>query len=107
MVGPYSGEGSESPGSLDVTNKTDDLEGRGLDDGDCLDFFLFVEFGLGSVDISEDVGHACLEASEGGEVGSLCPVVSGERSYSSSVVGGSLSGKETEVTLSGTTVFSV
>lgn len=78
MVGPDSGKSSKSSGSFDVSNKSDDFERRGLNNSDCLNFLFLVEFGLGSVDISEDVGHACLEASEGGEVGSLGSVVSGE-----------------------------
>lgn len=78
MVGPDSSKGSESSGGLDVSDQSDDLERRGLNDGDGFNFFLLVEFGLGSVDFSEDVSHACFEASEGCEVGSLGSVISGE-----------------------------
>lgn len=78
VVGPDSGESSESSGGLDVSDQSDDLERRGLNDGDGFNLLLLVELGLGPVDFSEDVGHACLESSEGGEVGSLSPVVPGE-----------------------------
>lgn len=78
VVGPNGGEGSESTGGLNVADETDDLKRRGLNDGDGFNLLLLVELGLGSVDISEDVGHAGLESSEGGEVGSLALVVSGE-----------------------------
>lgn len=78
VVGPDSGKGSKAPRGLDVSNESDDLKRGGLDDGDGFDFFLLVELGLGSVDISEDVGHAGLESSEGGEVRSLGGIISGE-----------------------------
>lgn len=78
MTGPHSCQSSQSPGSFDVSDKADNLEGRGFNHGDCLNFFLLVEFSLGTVDISEDVGHASLEASEGGEVRSQSAVISGE-----------------------------
>lgn len=78
VVSPDGGKSSEASGGLDVSDQTDDLEGRGLDDGDGFNLLLLVELGLSSVDISEDVGHAGLEASEGSEVRSLGPVVSRE-----------------------------
>jgi len=53
------------------------------------------------------VGHASLESTESGEVRSLGPVISGERSDSTVVVFGSVSGQESEVTFSGTTEFSM
>lgn len=68
VLGPDGGEGSESSGGVDVSDEADDFEGRGFDDGDCFDFLLLIEFCLSSVHVPEDVGHACLEASEGGEV---------------------------------------
>ena len=71
MVGPDGGKGSKSSWSLDVSNQTNNLERRGFNDGDGFNFLLLIEFGFGSVDISEDVGHAGLESSEGGEVRSL------------------------------------
>ena len=78
MVSPDSGEGSKTSWGFNVANQSDNLEGRGLDDGDGFDLLFLIELGLDSVDISEDVGHSCLEASEGSEVGSLGGVVSGE-----------------------------
>lgn len=78
MVSPDSGKGSEASGGLDISDQSYDLEGRSLDDGDSFDFFLLVELSFGSVDFSEDVGHACFESSEGSEVRSLGSVISGE-----------------------------
>lgn len=107
MVGPDGGKGSKTSWGLDVSNQTNNLERRGFNDGDGFNFLLLIEFSLGSVDISEDVGHTSLESSKGGEVRSLRGIIPRERSYLSPVVGGSLSGKETKMTLSGATVFSV
>ena len=107
VLGPDGGEGSQASGGVDVADQTHDLERGGLDDGHGLNLLLLVEFSLGSVDVSEDVGHAGLEASEGSEVGSLVGIISGEGSDSSAEVSGSLSGAETEVTFSGATEFSV
>lgn len=42
-VSPDSGESSESSGGLDVPNNTDNLDGRGFDDGDSLNDFLLVD----------------------------------------------------------------
>ena len=107
VVGPDSGKGSKSSGGFNVSDETNNLKRRGFDDGTGFNLFLFVEFGLGSVDISENVGHASLESTESGEVRSLGPVISGERSDSTVVVFGSVSGQESEVTFSGTTEFSM
>ena len=107
MAGPNGSQGSQASGSLDVANKTDNLQGRGLDDGNGFNFLLLVEFGLSTVDISEDVGHASFEASEGCEVGGLGAVISGEGSDVSSVVFRAFAGEESQVALSGTTVFTV
>lgn len=107
VVGPNSGESSEAAGGFDVSDESDNLQGRSFDDSDGFYFFLFVEFGFGSVDVSEDVGHSCLESTEGCEVRSLGSVVSGEGSDSSVVVLGSVPGKETEIALSGTAELSV
>ena len=78
MVGPDGGKGSKSSGGLDVSDESDNLEGRGFNDGDCFNLLFLIEFGFGSVDISEDVGHAGLEPTESGEVAGLVLVVSGE-----------------------------
>ena len=107
MVCPDGSQGSQASGGFDVPDQTDDLKRRSFDDCDCLDFFEFIEFGFGSVDGSEDVGHAGLEASEGSEVRSLGGVISREGSYFSSVMLGSFSGNESEMAFSGLTVLSV
>ena len=107
MVAPDGGEGSEASGGFDVADQTDDSQRRGFDDGDGFDLLLLVQFGLGSVDVSQDVGHASLESTESSEVARLGLVVPGEASYSSSVVSGSSSGHESQVALSGAREFSM
>ena len=42
MGSPYSGEGAETAGGLDITDDTDDDEWRSLDDSDGLDNFTLV-----------------------------------------------------------------
>lgn len=44
MVGPDSGEGSETTGSFDVTDETDSDEGRSFDNGDGFHHLTFMEF---------------------------------------------------------------
>lgn len=78
VICPDGSKSSKTAGGLNVSDKTDNLQGRSLDDGNSLDLFLLVEFSLGSINISEDVGHAGLETSEGGEVRSLGSIISGE-----------------------------
>jgi hypothetical protein len=53
MFGPDGGKGSETAGSFDVSDDTDDDHGRGLDDGDGFDDLTFVHLGSGSVEITE------------------------------------------------------
>lgn len=66
LGGPNGGQGSEASGSLDVADKTDDSDGRSLNDGNWLDGLLLVELCARSIDLSENVGHTCLKSSEGG-----------------------------------------
>lgn len=101
MVSPDSAQSSEASGSVNVADQTDNFEWGSFQNGDCLNFLLFIELSFGSVDISEDVGHAGLESSKGSEVAWLRSIILGECSYSSSVVLCSLSGVESEVSLSG------
>ena len=94
------GKRPESPESLDIADHSDDSHGGSLDDGDWLDFLLLVEEGAGPGVLSDDVGHAGLDAGEGGQVGSDGLVVLGEGSDSSGVMSGSSLGEESEVALS-------
>ena len=61
MVSPDGGQSSESSWGFNITNQTDNFEWWGLDDSDGFDFFFFIEFSLGSVDISQNVSHTGFE----------------------------------------------
>jgi hypothetical protein len=100
MIGPNGGQGSESSWGFDVSDQTDNFEWWGFDDGDGFDCFFLIEFGLGSVNISQDVSHTGFETSEGGEVTFFGFVIFWEGSYSSSVMFGSVSWAESEISLS-------
>lgn len=75
MLGPDSGQRSQSTGSLDVTDNTDDNHRWGLDNGNGLDNFSLVHLGSGSVKVSDDVGHTGLVTHTGGEVDGLLGVI--------------------------------
>jgi len=105
---PDSLEGTETTRSLDVTDHTDDLHGRALNDGagvhdilldDLLTFTAFLIF--------DDVGHASLVADKGSEVDGLGSIILGEVSYAASVVACSTSGHETQVAVTGLLVFTM
>jgi len=66
-----------------------------------------VELGAWLFDFSEDVGHTGLEDRESSQVDWLGFVILGEGSYSSSVMSGSLSGEESQGSVSRTLEFSV
>ena len=63
--------------------------------------------GANLIDISEDVSHTSLEDGEGGKVDGLGGIILGERSHSTSMMLSSLSGEETQRTVSGSFVLSV
>mmetsp|Transcript_30321 Transcript_30321/g.26865 ORF Transcript_30321/g.26865 Transcript_30321/m.26865 type:complete len:214 (-) Transcript_30321:129-770(-) len=61
VLGPDGGEGPESPGGLNVTDDTDNLDWGSLDDGDGLDDVLLDHLlTLSSLVVSDNVGHASL-----------------------------------------------
>jgi len=107
FLGPDGGKGSKSSGSVDVSDQSDNGDGGGLENGDGLNDFFFVEFGSGSFDVSHNVGHTGLETSECGEVASLFGVVFREGSYATMVVSGSAFGGETEIAVTGSFEFTV
>lgn len=78
VVSPDSSKSSKSARGLNVSDQTNNLQRRGLDDGNGFNLFLLIELSLGSVDISEDVSHAGLESTEGSEVRSLGSIISRE-----------------------------
>jgi len=78
VLGPDGGEGSETAGSLDVANETDGDHGRSLDDSNGLDDFLLVQLGTGTVQITDNGGHAGLVAHSSRKVDGLLGVILGE-----------------------------
>lgn len=75
MLGPDGGQRSQSSGSLDVTDNTDDNHRWGLDNGNGLDDFSLVHLGSGSVKVSDDVSHTGLVTHTGGEMDGLLGVI--------------------------------
>ena len=75
MLGPDGGQRSQSSGSLDVTDNTDDDHRWGLDNGNGLDDFSLVHLGSGSVKVSDDVSHTGLVTHAGGEMDGLLGVI--------------------------------
>lgn len=79
VLGPDGGEGTESAGGLNVTNKSNDFHGGALNDGDGVDNILLDGLlTLTLLLVLDDVGHAGLVADEGGKVNGLRGVISGE-----------------------------
>ena len=108
VVSPDRGKGAEAAGGLDVTDKTDSNHGGSVDDGDGLEDLLLVgELGLGSVDLTDDVGHAGLVAHEGSEMAGLGLVILGEGFDLAAAVGSALAGTESEGTVTGCFVLAV
>jgi len=107
FLSPDGGEGTQSSGSVDVSNHTNDSHGRSFDHGHSLDNFLSVELGPRSLDFTHNMGHTGFETSEGSEVARLLRVVLREGSYATSVMSGSALRGKTEVTVSGCFEFTV
>jgi len=107
VLGPNGTDGTETLGSLNVSNNTDDDEGRSLDDGDALNDFLLVHLGSDLLQVTDYVGHTSLVPEESSQVGLLGGVILGESPHSSSVVRSPLSGEETQGAMSGGFKFSV
>jgi len=107
MLGPDGGEGSEASGSLNISNNTDNNDGRSFEDGACFDDFLLVQLGARLLDFSQDMGHTGLEDGEGSEVDLLGGIVLREGTNSSSMMLCSLSGKESQGSVPRSLEFSV
>jgi len=75
VLGPDGGQRSQSSGSLDVTDNTDDNHRWGLDNGNGLDDFSLVHLGSRSVKVSDDVSHTGLVTHAGGEMDRLLGVI--------------------------------
>jgi hypothetical protein len=99
---PDSLEGTETTGGLDVTDHTDDLHGRALNDGASVDDVLLDDLlTFTTLLILNDVSHTSLVADEGGKVDGLRGIVTGEMSYTSSVVVRSPLRHESQIAMSG------
>lgn len=86
VLGPNSGQLTEAAGGLNVTDQTNDLDGRALNDGGGLNDILLDDLlALTSFVVLDDVGHASLVADESGHVARLGGVILGEVSYATSV----------------------
>jgi len=107
MVGPDGADGLETVGGGSVSTDSNDNNRRGLNDGDLLNDLLLVDLGTGLVDLSDDVSASSLVSHEGSQVGWLGLVILGERADFSSEVSGSLSGQESERSVSGGSKLSV
>lgn len=107
VLSPDGGEGTETTGSLDVSDQTNNNHRGGLDDGDGFDDFLVVDLRSGLVGLTEDVGHTGLVAHEGSEVAWLGSIVLGELSDAASVVRASFAGEEPEGPVAGSFKFTV
>lgn len=101
VVGPDGGEGTETTGSLGVTNEAANNHSGGFEDGDSLDGLLLIKTGAGLGDITKNVSHASLVTHEGGEVARLGLVILGERTDLTLVVNAALAGVEGEGTVTG------
>lgn len=107
VLGPDGGQSSETSWGFNVTNNTDNNDWWSFEDGGSFNDFLLVELGSDLIDISEDVGHTGLEDWESGEVDWLRRIVLWEASNSTSMMSSSLSGKESQRTVSWSLEFSV
>jgi hypothetical protein len=107
VLGPDGGQGTETAGGFEVTNETDNVHGRALEDGDGFDGFLLVELGTGLVDFTEDVSHTGLVTDESGQVAFLGLVITGKALDFASLTRATLTGQETQRTTAGMFKFTV
>lgn len=94
VLGPDGGKGTETTGSLDVTDDTDDDHRWGVDNGDGLDNLTLVHLGSWAVEVTDNVAHTSLVTKVGGEVDRLLGVILGEGLDVTTVLGSTLAGKE-------------
>jgi len=100
MSGPDGLDRSGSVGGLDVSGDSDDLEGRGLDDGDGFDDLLLVDGRTWFLSGTHNVGHTGLETDESSKVDGLGSVILGEGLCFSTWADASLFGQEFKRTVS-------
>ena len=101
VLGPDGGQGAETAGGFDVTDKADGEHGGSFDDGDGFNDFLLVDLGAGLVGFTHDVGHTGFVAHKSSEVRSDGSIVLGEGFNATLDVGATLTGEEPEGTVTG------
>lgn len=99
VVSPDGGEGAEAARGLDVANNTDDNHRRSRDDGNSLNNLLTVNTRSGTLDLTDDVGHASLVTHKSGQVDRLLGIVLGELSDATAVGLAALTGQKAEGTV--------
>lgn len=91
---PDGGKGTETTGSLDVTDHTDDLDGGALNNGGGVDNVLLDDLlTFTTLLVLDDVSHTSLVADESGKVDGLGSIVLGEMSYTASMMAGTSLGQ--------------
>jgi len=87
VLGPDGGKCAHATGGLDVTDDTNNLHGRALDDGASVDDILLDHLlSFTAFLVLDNVGHTGLVAHEGGKVALGGTVVTGEGPYATSWV---------------------
>jgi hypothetical protein len=93
-----SGELTETTGSLEVTDDTEDNHGWGLDNGDSLNDLLLMGLGTNTVHFADNMCHTSLITHKNNKVGLISLVVPGEAANAATMVLGTLLGEETKMT---------
>lgn len=102
VLGPDGGELSAATRCVNVSDHTDNLHGRGLDNGEGVDDILLEHLlSFSTLLVLNTVSHTGLVSHEGGDVASVLGVISRPSSNSSSVMASSSLGEETEMAASG------
>jgi hypothetical protein len=101
VLGPDGAKALVAHGGLTVPSDANNDHRGSLKDGDGLDDFLLVDLASGLVDVTDDVGHTGLKDHEGGQVGLLGLVVSGEAAAATADLAGALAGEETQMAVAG------
>ena len=68
MLSPHSLECSQTTGSINVADNSDNHNWRSLQDGDSFNHLLLVSLGAGTIHLTDNVSHASLVAHEACEV---------------------------------------
>ena len=99
MFAPDGVESTEAAGSFHITNHTDHSHLGSFDDGHGFQNFLLVKLRAGLVDITDNVGHTSLEASEGSQVGLLGLVILRIGFDASAIASSTLTGQESQTSM--------